>query len=91
MLQLLSKRSNAECDRSFSTVKKMRTKFRSSLSSKTLSDLLMMKGHETGHNILSRYIPIFGQVFAPFKVCHCRVPSQAKKFGAVHYKSQSFS
>ncbi|KAH7941190.1 hypothetical protein HPB49_010897 [Dermacentor silvarum] len=49
MLQLLAiPRSNAECVRIFCTVKKTRTEFRSSLTNKTLGDLLMGKGHQTG-------------------------------------------
>lgn len=50
MLQLLAiPHSNAECERIFSTVKKTRTEFRSSFSNKTLGDLLMVKGHQSGH------------------------------------------
>lgn len=49
MLQLLAiPHSNAECERIFSMVKKTRTEFRSSLSNKTLGDLLMVKSHQTG-------------------------------------------
>ncbi|KAM7310378.1 uncharacterized protein ISCGN_007286 [Ixodes scapularis] len=40
--------SNAECERLFSTVNKTRTEFRSSVSDRTLGNLLMVKGHQNG-------------------------------------------
>lgn len=49
LLLLAIPHSSAKCERVFSTVKKTRTEFRSSLSNKTLGDHLMVKGDQTGH------------------------------------------